>query len=109
MEEKFDELNYLMTSDFDNMDDASPEQFKELLLKFRYEYRLLSGKNTSLLSEVNKLTLNIQNLSNVINEKEFKYKTTIANLENDIHFIKAKLSKKLSFKERFSGKLNEDK
>ena len=108
MEEKqFDELNYLLTSDFDNLNDASPEQFKELLLKFRYEYRLLSGRNTSLTSEITKLNGEIENLSNVNIERDRKNKIAIADLQNELDFLKPKLNRKLTFKERVKGKINE--
>ena len=108
MEEKqFDELNYLLTSDYNNMNDASPEQFKELLLKFRYEYRLLSGKNTSLSSEITKLNGMLENISNIGAEKEHKNKTMIANLQNELDFLKPKLNRKLTLSERFKGKINE--
>ena len=105
MTKQFDELNYLMTSDFDNMNDASPDKFKELLFKFRYEYRLLNGRNSSFSSEIDKLRGEIKNLEELNKDSVYKLKTKIAELEDELHFLNAKVNKKLTLKERLFGKL----
>jgi hypothetical protein len=107
MDIQFDLLNYLLTSDFSNMDDASPDKFKDLLTQFRYEYRLLSGKNTSLVSEIDKLKGDNNNLINLVKEKNFKYESKIASLEDELHFLKPKLNRKLTWKERLHGKIEQ--
>ena len=54
------DLNYLMTSDYN--EGLTPEKLTELLLRFRYEYRSLSGKNSSYEKEIEKLKLQNENL-----------------------------------------------
>lgn len=93
-------LDFLMTSDFE--ESYSPAEYKNLLLKWRYFYRLLYGKNEknnlSNEHEIEKLNdyLEIEkqknnNLTNIINENKIK----IDELKN----------RKLSFKERITGKI----
>jgi predicted nuclease with TOPRIM domain len=101
-----DILNYLLTSDFSNMDDSSPQQFKELLSKFRYEYRMLISKNTSLTHEIQKLKGELENVSKLLKERDNKYNIENAALEDKLHFTEAKLNKKLTLKERLNGKIN---
>lgn len=101
-------LNYLLTSDYHDMDDASPQQFKELLSKFKYEYRMLSSKNTSLTHEINKLKGDLENISNLLKERDMKYNIEIAALEDKLHFTEAKLNRKLTLKERIFGEIKKD-
>lgn len=98
------DLNYLMTSDFN--EGLTPEELLELLNKFRYEYRLLSSKNTSLEKEIEKLSINLENTNGLLYEVETKGKQTIALLEDEVHFIFNRLNRKLSLKERISGKID---
>lgn len=99
-------LNYLLTSDFNDMDDASPQKFKELLSGFRYEYRMLVSKNNALTHEIDRLKGELENISGILNEKNIKYNNEVAALEDKLHFTEAKLNKKLTFKERLNGKIN---
>lgn len=98
------DLNYLMTSDFN--EGLTPEQLTELLIKFRYEYRFLSGKNSSYEKELDKLSLINDNLNKLIKEIETKSNIKIAILEDELFLVKNKLNKKLTWKERFFGKIN---
>ena len=93
-------LNYLMTSDFN--EGLTPDEFKLLLFKFRNFYRIFSGKNELLKSEIErlnrytdeyKISKDIE-INNLLSQK--------AKLEDDLHF--SKQSRKLSFKERWIGK-----
>ncbi len=99
-------LNYFLTSDFHDMDDASPIQFKILLNKFKNEYRILFSKNESLGHEILKLRGELENVTNLLKEKERKTNIIISSLENKIHMIESNLTKKLTFKERLSGSIN---
>ena len=98
------DLNYLMTSDFN--EGLTPEKLTELLLRFRYEYRSLSGKNSSYEKEIEKLKLQNENLSGLLYETEIKLNSKLASVEDELHFTTNKLIKKLTWKERFSGKIN---
>ena len=94
-------LDYLMTSEFN--EGLTPDEFKFLLLQFRYFYRLQNGKNENLknicedkIKEIEECKkIHQQNINYVLIQK--------ANLENQLNNLKFK---KLTWKERFSGKLN---
>ena len=101
------DLNYLMTSDFN--EGLTPEKLVELLLRFRYEYRALIGKNSSYEKEIEKLKLQNENLSGLLYETEIKLNSKLALVEDELHFTTNKLNKDLSWKERFSGKINRKK
>ena len=100
-------LDFLMTSDFEG--DYKPEEFRYLLNKWRYFYRILHSRSTnssdSLQFEVKKLNEEIEDL-----QKKIKYlKFENVEKQNLIDFSK---NRKLTFKERISGKIitkNEDK
>ena len=100
-------LDFLMTSDFEG--DYSPEELKYLLLKWRYFYRVLNGTierdKTEWNFENRKLSDQNQSLQNQLNSSL----TEIASKQNVINELK---SRKLSWKERISGKIihtqNED-
>ncbi len=95
-------LQYLLTSDFKNL---NPTDYINALLEFRNEYRILSGKNTSLGRDIEKLSLELQNKHDKITEINNSYLLKIAELENEMNLIKSKLNKKLSLKERVLGKI----
>lgn len=98
-----DILDFLMNSELDG--DYSPEELKYLLLKWRYFYRHLHGKLSRVkddnASEVNQLSEEILNLKNQIMQLQMsavKTEETVKNLKN----------KKLTWKERFLGKITEE-
>lgn len=100
-----DILNYLMISEFN--EGLSPDEFKFLLYKFRYFYRMSYGRNESLKIEVDKLKMDLESNIKI-------YNTNV----NNLNFEKAKFErrynqikdKKLTWKERIKGKIiiNED-
>jgi hypothetical protein len=96
-------LDFLMTSDFEN--EFKPDEFKYLLLKWRYFYRVIHGKyellKTDSSYDVSKLEENIKFL-----EKEItSLQTMLTEKNEDLTQIK---SRKLSLKERLTGKINLD-
>ena len=96
-------LDFLMTSDFEN--EFKPDEFKYLLLKWRYFYRVIHGKyellKTDSSYDVSKLEENIKFL-----EKEItSLQTMLTEKNEDLTQIKAR---KLSLKERLTGKINLD-
>jgi hypothetical protein len=97
-------LDYLLTSDFN--ENLKPEQLIDLLVKFRYEYRSLVGKYRSLEHQIDKSTLEIENLKGLLFETDIKHLSKIALLEDEIHFLDNNLRKKLTLKERISGKID---
>jgi predicted nuclease with TOPRIM domain len=104
-----DILNYLLTSDFDDMDDAHPEKFKEFLKLFRYEYRLLSSKNTALKHEIDKLKHELDETKNKLDFNKRISDIEKAKLEDELYFTKNELNRKLSLSERMKGFINRKK
>lgn len=93
-------MEFLMTSEFE--DDYKPEELKYLLVKFRYFYRALHGK------------YELSKSDNEFNDKKFKEE--LNSKDNEINILKSQIAskediinslrnRKLTFKERFSGKI----
>lgn len=93
-------LNFLMTSEFEQ--DYKPEEYKYLLTKWRYFYRILHGKNeiakTDYDFEKSKLVEEIEGKQNTINNLLMKS----VQKDEEIQSLK---SRKLTWKERISGKI----
>lgn len=95
-----DILNYLMTSEFN--EGLNPDEFKFLLYKFRYNYRLVYARNESLLVKLEKVEMDLEstksnfqkNINNLNSEKE--------KVEKKFEVLK---NRKLSWKERIKGKI----
>ena len=94
-------LNFLMTSDF-NEGDYSPTELKYLLTKWRYFYRVLNGKNEQIKIYSDGVIKKLSDDNEDINNK-FNNLQTISN-EKDKE-IKSLKNRKLSFKERITGKI----
>lgn len=94
-------LEFLMTSEFEG--DYSPEELKYLLIKWRYFYRLANGKiervSTDSEGTIRKLKADID----ILNTKINNISVESANKDNLINSL---TSRKLTFKERWSGKIN---
>jgi hypothetical protein len=93
-------LDFLMTSDFE--ENYKPEEFRYLLYKFRYFYRILHGKNeiqnSDTDSKIKKLNEFIENQENQINILKYE------NSQKEDLIGSMKL-RKLTFKERITGKI----
>ena len=93
-------LDFLMTSEFEG--DYSPEELKYLLIKWRYFYRLINGRLERVLTDnegdVKKLNSNIESLNNKINN-------LLADSANKDNLINSMKERKLTLKERLSGKI----
>jgi ABC-type Zn uptake system ZnuABC Zn-binding protein ZnuA len=96
-------LEFLMTSEFEG--DYSPEELKYLLIKWRYFYRLANGKiervSTDSEGTIRKLKTDIDLLNTKINN------ISVENANKD-NLINSLTSRKLTFKERWSGKINNE-
>ena len=93
-------LDFLMTSEFEN--DYKPEELKYLLFKWRYFYRVLYNNKelikTEKEGEINNLKDELRSLNSTLGlmlSESSKKDLLIQNLKN----------RKLSFKERLSGKI----
>jgi hypothetical protein len=93
-------LDFLMTSDFEQ--EYKPEELKYLLFKWRYFYRILNGKfdlhKTNSNWDIEHLQEEVKRLKTQISENQ----SIIAMREDQINGLK---NRKLTFKERLSGKI----
>lgn len=93
-------LELLMTSDYEQ--DYKPEELKYLLLKWRYFYRLLYGKfevsKTDLTYEIKRLNEELKSKNDMLMDSQIEN----SKLHDSIHSLK---NRKLTFKERLSGKI----
>lgn len=97
-------LDFLMTSEFEG--DYSPEELKYLLLKWRYFFRLSKG-NTD--RDITEKEGDIRRLNDEVSQLKVQINNTLSEkavIENTIHQLE---NKKLSWKERFTGRLDKDK
>ena len=105
MQELTDEqlLEYLMSSEF--IENYKPEEYKFLLHKFRYFYRVLHGNHTRIKGdleyELNQSTQQIESAKKQITAEQMKS----TELQNQIDL--AKKERSLTWKERFSGKIKQ--
>lgn len=94
-------LEFLMTSDFE--EDYKPAELKYLLVKFRYFYRILYSRNQNTQDDsdfiINKMNDEVETLKSQI----FNEQTENANKQNIIDSLK---NRKLTIKERITGKIN---
>lgn len=93
-------LEYLMTSDI--IENFRPDEYKYLIFKFREIYRVLHGRHqlykTDTSRSIQELTSSQETQSNTI----YSLQVINSNLENQLNHLK--LSRKLTWKERFTGK-----
>ena len=93
-------MDFLMTSEFE--DDYKPEELKYLLVKFRYFYRALHGRHELVKSDSEFSIKKMEQESEAKDNEILQLKTQLANKEDIINSLK---NRKLTFKERFSGKI----
>jgi hypothetical protein len=95
-----DMLDFLMTSEFEN--DISPDEFRYLLNKWKYFYRVIHGRlertRQDLSFEVDSLKGQIVGMQESIVSAQMD----VAKKEDEIHSLK---NRKLTFKERWTGKI----
>ena len=88
-------LDYLMTSDFS--EGLTQEEFKFLLLKYRYYYRMIYSKNQS-------LNYSIDEMKETIKKLELSNLDLIDENKNIKSELESEKIRKLSWIERFLGK-----
>lgn len=93
-------LEFLMTSDFEQ--DYKPEEFRYLLLKWRYFYRLLHGKYEMNKTDFDHEIKTINNELKTKNDLLFNTQKENSKLQDNLHLIK---NRRLTFKERLTGKI----
>ena len=95
-----DILDYLMTSEFN--EGLTPDEFKFLLHKFRYHYRLTYGINQNLKIEIDDLKKKIENNQN--HTKKIIDSVNYENLKSQERYNRL-INRKLTWIERIKGKI----
>jgi len=98
-------LDLLMTSEFEN--NLSPVEFKFLLKKWRYFYRLLHGRLDRTRDDLEYKIKTIKEESDVVKSSNYNLLVESAQKDDLINQMK---NRKLTWKERWTGKIitNED-
>lgn len=95
-------LEFLITSDFN--EEYRPEEFKFLLHKFKYFYRILHGRNANIIGqkdwEVSSLNKEIETLKKTIQSTQIEK----AELQNNIDL--QPVVRKLTIMERILGRVD---
>ena len=94
-------LDFLMTSDFEG--EFKPDELKYLLLKWRYYYRVLKGEHDLLKTD--------KNYDISLYEEKIKFlQTEISSIQAMLfesnNLVEELKSRKLTLKERLTGKIN---
>jgi predicted RNase H-like nuclease (RuvC/YqgF family) len=98
-------LDFLMTSDYN--EGLTLNELKFLLMKFRNFYRVLSSTVSSYIDRIETLESQNKEIVLELNISKKNIDSILRKLENDQNKLKNILSKKLSWKERLTGKLNQ--
>lgn len=95
-------LEYLMNSEFN--ENYRPEEYKFLLHKFRYFYRMLYGNHTRIKDSLEFENTNLRHNIDSISKENININIKISELRDIIDL--SNKPRKLTFKERFLGKIN---
>lgn len=95
-------LEFLMTSEFN--EELKPEEFKYLLHKFRYFYRILHGKNSNILGQKDMEISSLKSQIEVLNKNYQNLQIEKTEVQNKLDLQPSTL--KLTWSERFIGKVN---
>jgi len=98
-------LDFIMTSDYN--EGLTLNELKFLLMKFRNFYRVLSSTVSSYIDRIETLESQNKEIVLELNISKKNIDSILRKLENDQNKLKNILSKKLSWKERLTGKLNQ--
>lgn len=93
-------LDFLMTSDFEG--DYSPDELKYLLFKWRYFYRVLHGQSDRIKDS---LEGTIRQKDSLIEENNKSIETLTQQNYHREQLIESLNRRKLTWKERISGKI----
>lgn len=99
-----DILDFLMTSDFN--ENLTPEESRFLLFKFRYFYRLHHSKTEGLNNVILDLEERLKTTEEKLKTTQFDLQSQIVNLKEEHNKL---INKKLTWKERLSGKIKKEK
>ena len=95
-----DMLEFLMTSEFEG--DISPSEFKGMLLKWRYFYRVLHGRLERTRDDLSHEASHAKLMAEGLVSENYQLKVKNAQKQDQINLMK---NRKLTLKERLSGKI----
>ena len=95
-----DMLDFLMTSEFEG--DISPSEFRHLLVRWRYFYRLLHGRLERTRDDLSHELATAKSVAEGLDSANYALKVELARKEDTIHSMK---NRKLTLKERWTGKI----
>lgn len=94
-------LEYLMTSDLN--ENLRTQDYKYLIFKFRYFYKSLYGNFQNYKIEKEAFMKDLQSISDNLSKEKYNLQVENADLKNQIDLNSKPV--KLSWKERFTGKM----
>lgn len=100
-----DALDMLMTSDF--IDELRPPEYKHLLFKFRDFYRILHGTLSGYKIDAQFLIDQMNSSIEDLKIQLYNAKVENAKIQDELDMLRAR--KKLTWRERILGKLDEDR
>lgn len=98
-----DILDFLMTSDFN--ENLTPEESRFLLFKFRYFYRLNHSKSEGLNNVIIDLEEKLKTTEDKLKITQFDLQSEIVKLKEEYNKL---INKKLTWKERLTGKIKKE-
>jgi len=93
-------LDLLMTSEFEN--NLSPTEFKYLLKKWRYFYRLQNGTLERIKDDLTFSVNSLKDELDALKKEQYNILVDCAKKEDKINSLK---NRKLTFRERWTGKI----
>lgn len=93
-------LEYLMTSDFEG--EYKPDEFKYLLVKWRYFYRILHSRQKVSLDNYEFTIHQLQQKIESLEQQNSDFQCKLAQKQDELLFA---ANRKLTLKERLSGKI----
>jgi hypothetical protein len=93
-------LDLLMTSEFEN--NLSPTEFKYLLKKWRYFYRLQNGVLERIKDDLTFSVNSLKDELDALKKEQYNILVDCAKKEDKINSLK---NRKLTFRERWTGKI----
>jgi hypothetical protein len=93
-------LDLLMTSEFEN--NLSPTEFKYLLKKWRYFYRLQNGALERIKDDLTFSVNSLKDELDALKKEQYNILVDCAKKEDKINSLK---NRKLTFRERWTGKI----
>lgn len=93
-------LDFLMTSDFH--EEYKPSELKQLLLRFRYFYRIINDRNRNNIYDSEFRETRLKEEIEILRSEISKHQVSNAKIQDKLDLMS---NKKLTLRERISGKI----